>query len=267
MKKFQVWKTILDENEKIAQARLAAIQVLHEDIVADSKSHKQQKTQHVKKIIDHLVIVQKDLQNCVQDYQKSKKFYHEEAGISCGEEKPDKRVRTGSKKVKPSVSTTNAYVLSMLTANTHQDRYFRTDLQQAVQNLELGVYHRIRKYFSLISRTELLTTLATKSSFNKIKELCESSSRQYNVACYMTYYPVLEHHVQYQFEPVDHEEPSISTQQDEGHVLRKECRKWAIRVAREAKAIQEMEKRLSTLKELTNEVTKYLSLKNQFVHN
>ena len=42
--------------------------------------------------------------------------------------------------------------------------------------------------------------------------------------------------------------------QDEGHVLRKECRKWAIRVAREAKAIQEMEKRLSTLKELANDL-------------
>ena len=71
----------------------------------------------------------------------------------------------------PSVSTTNgnAYVLSMLTANTHQDRYFRTDLQQAVENLELGAYQRIRRYFSLISRTEILTAVAAKSSFNKIK--------------------------------------------------------------------------------------------------
>ena len=34
MKKFQVWKTILDENEKIAQARLAAIQVT---ILGESK--------------------------------------------------------------------------------------------------------------------------------------------------------------------------------------------------------------------------------------
>ena len=78
-------------------------------------------------------------------------------------------MRKGCKKVSPSASTTNAYVLSMLTANTHQDRYFRTDLQQAVQDLELGVYQRIRRYFSLLSRTELLTALAAKSSFTKIK--------------------------------------------------------------------------------------------------
>ena len=44
-------------------------------------------------------------------------------------------------------------------------------------------------------------------------DLSEESSRQYNVACYMSYYPVLEHHVQYQAEPVGHQEPSISTKQ------------------------------------------------------
>ena len=41
---------------------------------------------------------------------------------------------------------------------------------------------------------------------------------------------------------------SISTQDDEAHVLRKECRKWAIRVAREEKAIMDIEKRLNALK-------------------
>ena len=144
-------------------------QVLQEDVVTDSKNFKQQKTQHVKKNIDHLVIVQKDLQNCVQEYQKAKKFYDEEGGNTPGEDKQAKKSRKVCKKVSPSVSTTNAYILSMLTANTHQDRYFRTDLQQAVENLELGAYQRIRRYFSLISRTEILTALAAKSSFNKIK--------------------------------------------------------------------------------------------------
>ena len=145
------------------------MQVLQEDIIADSKNHKQLKTQHVKKNLDHLVIVQKDLQNCVQDYQKVKHIYQEEAGLVRIEDKANKRGRKVCKKVSPSASTTNAYVLSMLTANTHQDRYFMTDLQQAVKNLELGVYQRIRKYFSLISRTELLTALAAKTSFTKIK--------------------------------------------------------------------------------------------------
>jgi hypothetical protein len=123
----------------------------------------------VKKNIDHLVIIQKDLQNCVQEYQKLKKFYDEEGGVTSSEDKEAKKSRKVRKKVSPSVSTTNAYVLSMLTANTHQDRYFRTDLQEAVENLELGAYQRIRRYFSLISRTEILSAVAAKASFNKIK--------------------------------------------------------------------------------------------------
>ena len=61
---------------------LLLFQVLQEDVYTDSKYFKQQKTQHVKKNIDHLVIVQKDLQNCVQEYQKSKKFYDEEVGVT-----------------------------------------------------------------------------------------------------------------------------------------------------------------------------------------
>ena len=98
-----------------------------------------------------------------------KKLYDEEGGVTPSEDKEAKKSRKMRKKVSPSVSTTNAYVLSMLTANTHQDRYFRTDLQQAVENLELGAYQRIRRYFSLISRTEILSAVAAKASFNKIK--------------------------------------------------------------------------------------------------
>ena len=145
------------------------LQVLQEEIVLDSKNFKQQKTQHVKKTIDNLGIVQKDLQNCVQEYQKMRKHYHEEAGINNHEENHGKRARRDGKKVQATANTTNAYVLALLAANTHQDRYFRTDLQDAMQRLELGVFQRIRKYFSLISRTELLTALASRSSYSKIK--------------------------------------------------------------------------------------------------
>ena len=58
------------------------------------------------------------------------------------------------------------------------------------------------------------------------------------------------HHIQYQYKSSasQDEDISVSTEDDEAHVLRKECRKWAIRVAREAKAISEMERRLNVLK-------------------
>ena len=42
------------------------LQVLQEELVRDSKGFKQLKNQNIKKNLDQIVIVQRDLQNCVQ---------------------------------------------------------------------------------------------------------------------------------------------------------------------------------------------------------
>ena len=49
--------------------------------------------------------------------------------------------------VGPSAGTTNSYVLSLLTANTHQDRYFTTDLPRCMAGLELGVFQVRSEHF------------------------------------------------------------------------------------------------------------------------
>ena len=91
-------------------------QVLQEDIIKDSKNFKSCKNNNVKKHIDHLTIVQKDLQTCVQEFQKTKNEYQKE-----GEEKTNNKIlKKNKKRIKPSASTTNAFVLSMVTANSHQ---------------------------------------------------------------------------------------------------------------------------------------------------
>ena len=87
------------------------------------------------------------------------------------------------------------------------------------------------------------------------------SDRDFNAACMAAHFPVLAERIQYSGAPDvqsnmedggDTGDISISTQDDEGHVLKKECRKWAIRVARETKAIHDMEKRLSALKKCSS---------------
>ena len=148
--------------------------MLQEDIIKDSKNFKSSKCQNVKKTTDQLSIVQKDLQNCVQEFQRVKTEYLKE-----GDDKTNNRILKKSKKrIKPSASTSNAYVLAMITANTHQvtlvflspdidiikshlcilfryiwststwqlqERYFHTDLQDSMKQLEMGVYQRIRQ--------------------------------------------------------------------------------------------------------------------------
>ena len=70
----------------------------------------------MKKQTDHIEIIQKDLQNCIQDFCKAKTVYQEE-----GEEKTNNKIlKKNTKRIKPSANTTNAYVLALLTANTHQ---------------------------------------------------------------------------------------------------------------------------------------------------
>lgn len=96
---WNVWRTVLEENEKLAKARLAAVEILQQHIADDTKSLKMHKLQISKKVsvssprgslaapdsgliffqaIDQLMIVQKELQMCVQDVDKTKKLYFDE---------------------------------------------------------------------------------------------------------------------------------------------------------------------------------------------
>ena len=92
------------------------MKVMQEDIIRDSKAFKQSKLNNVKKATDHLAIIQKDLQTCVAEYQKVKNSYIQE-----GEDKSNNKIlKKNKKRIKPSANTTNALLLSMITANTHQ---------------------------------------------------------------------------------------------------------------------------------------------------
>ena len=70
----------------------------------------------MRKHTDHLEIVQRDLQSCIQDFCKAKTAYQEE-----GEDKTNNKIlKKNTKRIKPGANTTNTYILALLTANTHQ---------------------------------------------------------------------------------------------------------------------------------------------------
>nr|CAD7424609.1 unnamed protein product [Timema monikensis] len=75
---WNVWRTVLEENEKLARARLAAVEVFHQQIADDAKFLRSNKVQTAKKCVDQIVVIQKELQTCVQDVDKTKKFYFDE---------------------------------------------------------------------------------------------------------------------------------------------------------------------------------------------
>lgn len=95
---WSVWRTVLEENEKLARARLAAVEVFQQQIADDSKVLRAHKLQIARKVrrstfkfsltyyhvtntlqcVEQLTIVQKELQLCVQDVDKTKKLYFDE---------------------------------------------------------------------------------------------------------------------------------------------------------------------------------------------
>nr|CAD7451419.1 unnamed protein product [Timema bartmani] len=75
---WNVWRTVLEENEKLARARLAAVEVFHQQIADDAKLLRSNKVQTAKKSVDQMLVIQKDLQTCVQDVDKTKKLYFDE---------------------------------------------------------------------------------------------------------------------------------------------------------------------------------------------
>lgn len=75
---WNVWRTVLEENEKLARARLAAIEVFSQSVADDAKHLKSTKHAAQKKAVDTLAAVQKDLQLTVAEIDKTKKFYFDE---------------------------------------------------------------------------------------------------------------------------------------------------------------------------------------------
>ena len=62
---YNIWRKVLDENEKIAKAKLAAVQVFVDEVEKDAKHIKQEKQSKTNREFEKLTIVQKDLQTCI----------------------------------------------------------------------------------------------------------------------------------------------------------------------------------------------------------
>lgn len=75
---WSVWQTVLEENEKLARARLAAVEVFQQQIADESKLLRQYKLHVAKRSIEQLGNVQKEVQLTVADIDKNKKSYFDE---------------------------------------------------------------------------------------------------------------------------------------------------------------------------------------------
>ncbi|EFX63362.1 hypothetical protein DAPPUDRAFT_335571 [Daphnia pulex] len=111
-----------------------------------------------------------------------------------------------------------------------------------------GMYEKVAEYFSIMSRLELYTCSASQFSFGKIKEQAQTISRDYDLACFVDAFPILNQHITYDFEPCDND---VITTVDQAHGagpgLIQSGKQYECRVAQESKKIRESTRTLQTL--------------------
>lgn len=269
---WSVWRTVLEENEKLARARLAAIEVFQQQIADEAKVLREYKLQVSKKCINQLTNIQKEVQNSVLEVDKTKKSYFDEEHSAHDvrdkardiEEKLKKKkgsffqsitslqknsARVTSRKEQleeKSSGARNDYILSLAAANAHQNRYFTVDLQCAMTSMENYVYERVADYLTLMGRTELLTCSATQHSFGKIRDQAQQLTREYNLQCCYLFYPVLKQHIHYDFEPCDEDNVRKITIEHESSAatLSNEAKVVAGRIVRQTNIARDMSRRL-----------------------
>ncbi|CAK1554607.1 unnamed protein product [Leptosia nina] len=269
---WNVWRTVLEENEKLARARLAAVEVFQQQIADEAKVLKQHKMNVAKKSTDLLAQAHKELQLTVLDVDKTKKLYFDEEHTAHDvrdkakdiEEKLKKKkgsffqsitsLQKNSAKVssrrdqleEKSTGARNDYLLSIAAANAHQNRYFLVELQSCMQSMEASVYEKVSEFLTLMGRTELLTCSATQHSFGKIRDQAQQLTREYNLQCLYLYYPVLKQHIQYEFEACDNDPVDTVTMEHDtvAQTLAQEARRWATRVVRETALVRDATRKL-----------------------
>ena len=270
-----IWRRMLEENEKIAKARLAAIQVFQENISDDAKAVTSKKKSNSKKALDRLTSVQADVQISVAEVDRTKRLYFSEESdaIDVGKKAEDaelkakgkkrdvlsifqsnsklknKALKLSAKQDETEIKSTGArndYLLAVETANAHQDRYFHHDLQMTMRDMEYGVYEKMSEYFGTIARTELLTCTALHNSYSKLKDHAETVTRDFNYKCYTKTYTCLADHVQYAFEAVEGDTINTITpsEHDDGYSLKYEARTTAAKLSQAVKTIRAFRKRI-----------------------
>jgi hypothetical protein len=265
----------LDENEKISKARLAAVGVFQENISDDAKNIRTWKNLNAKRSLDRLSVIQRDIQHSVSEVDRTKRTYFceetdaldtaskaQDADLKSRGLKKDvrslfqsksalkkKAVQLSARQDETEIKSTgsrNDYLLSLVTANAHQDRYFHYDLQYTIREMEAGIYEKMSEYFGTFARTELLTCGALQNSFGKIKEGAEAINREYNYRCYIKAFPSLGDHVQYAFEAVEGDTINTITpsEHDAGYSLNYAARDTASKLNQAVKTIRAYNKRI-----------------------
>ncbi|XP_067606346.1 F-BAR and double SH3 domains protein 2 isoform X2 [Pseudorca crassidens] len=269
---YPVWKSFLEGTMQVAQSRINICENYKNFISEPARTVKSLKEQQLKRCVDQLTKIQTELQETVKDLAKGKKKYFEtEQMAHAVREKADIEAKSklslfqsrislqkASVKLKARRSECNSkatharndYLLTLVAANAHQDRYYQTDLVNIMKALDGNVYDHLKDYLIAFSRTELEICQAVQNTFQFLLETSSKVVRDYNLQLFLQENAVFHKPQPFQFQPCDSDtsrQLESETGTTEEHSLNKEARKWATRVAREHKNIVHQQRVLDDL--------------------
>lgn len=273
-----VWRTILEETERLAKARLQAAEIYLEKISEPVKPVKSAKIQCYKKVTPQLTTNQQEVCHTVNDMVKAQKTYNIDQTLTHDarqkvEEANDRlskkstgiftslaslqkncaklNTRRDACEVK-STNSRNEYLLCLAASNAHQHRYYSTDLPDLIDAtiLDGDMFDKIKDYFVMYAKSAFDVSAQEKSACESILTESEMINRNFNHDCFLYCNKIFTDKVQYQFEPC-HNDKCNKISKDHGADLMvdKEARKWATKIAKEAKTIRDHNRTLKALEE------------------
>ncbi|XP_062869802.1 F-BAR and double SH3 domains protein 2 [Trichomycterus rosablanca] len=265
-----VWRAYLDGVVKVTQSRISGCDSYRSQVSEPIKTFRVHKEQQLKKCIEQLTRIQAELQDTVKDVTKSRKKYQEaEQMAQAVREKADMEAKSklslfqsrsslkrASVKLKAKKNECNSkatharndYLLTLAAANTHQGRYYETDLIRSIKTLDGSVYDHMKGYLVSLCQTELDASHVVQDTFNFLLEKSSEVIQDFHQELFIQENSVFQKAATFSFHPCDND--SVSQLQKENgtaeeHSLNKEARKWATRVAREHKNIIHSQRTLS----------------------
>ncbi|XP_071500036.1 uncharacterized protein [Diadema antillarum] len=287
---WEVWKSLLEETEKNARARLTAAETISTQITDSVKLQKNSRANKLKRCGDLASVWHEEVQASVRDLIKARKNYADAEKIAqdarAKAAEAENRLNKGSTKFFQSRSSLekttaklvsrrktcdrrsahmrNEYLLCVAAANAHRKRLFETDVPYVMEALDGDFYDRLRNYFRVFSTTEIETSTYVKSRFQKVSDEAEWVSREKNTRevtrCYhhqkfLDENAIFTDLIQYVYDPVENDEvASLVMDSTESLYLEREARRWATQVAKESNRIETLARRMDECQPYVNQL-------------
>jgi len=273
---YGLWRKILEDTEKLANARLKVSQTLTNDVIESIKNLKIERTTTIKKCSTLNDKLHEELMTSANEMVKSQKGYAElqkntikereavnEAqekirkgtiGLFSSKAKQEKTLSKANERreiaEKRSTSARNDYLLYIAATNAHQMKYYALDLPDLIAVQDGNIYENFKEYYNVITEAEKEVCEQELQNIQVLQEDIEQLQRAHAIQFFLKENPVFTKCIPYDMMPcIGDEVCNISHEFEAGLALNKEARKWCNRMVQKQKMIRKKNKQLTKLKQ------------------